>query len=589
MAFETQVQSFVRSVDTGKWREILLFLLLGAACAGVWVIFIFGQFRGISSEKAMDQAQIARELARGNGFSTKFVRPAAIAQFEQNKHVFPSTNTPDTYNAPLYPWFNSWLLRCTKSSWAMTQKDVVYTSDRVIAAIALMLFFLSVVVNYFTAKRLFDRRLALLGMGLVLLADAFWKFSVSGLPQAMMLLIFSGCTHALVRALEARREGRIAWFWLAATGAMFGLLALTHALTIWIFLGALLFLALAFWPPTKYWWMRGLKNPALLVLVVFLLFYVPWLVRTYHACGSPFGVAAYSVLFQIRGTESQVMRSLTPSFSGVGLATFRSKIQNQVVGQFGNIYGLLGQSLVAPLFFVALLHLFKNPVTSLFRWCILLMWLFALLGMAVFGFADEGTLQSNDLHLLFIPIFIFYGLAFVLVLWTRVTNERPKLNLRMINVTFLTIIFLISGFPLVNTLLSGSPLRVQWPPYVPPFIAILNKWTSENEYIASDMPWAVAWYADRKSLWLPDSIKDFLALSDYNRLGGPLAGLYLTPETGNKALISDVVKGEYKEWAPFILRNVNMRDFPLHAATALPLDNECIFYSDRPRWSEKTD
>ena len=59
--------------------------------------------------------------------------------------------------------------------------------------------------------------------------------------------------------------------------------------------------------------------------------------------------------------------------------------------------------------------------------------------------------------------------------------------------------------------------------------------------------------------------------------------------TGNRAFISEVVKGEWKEWAPFILRNVNTRDFPLRAVTALPIDNECIFYADRDRWSERTD
>jgi len=124
---------------------------------------------------------------------------------------------------------------------------------------------------------------------------------------------------------------------------------------------------------------------------------------------------------------------------------------------------------------------------------------------------------------------------------------------------------------------------------VPPFIAILNTWTSDNEIIASDMPWAVAWYANRRSLWLPETIADFIALNDYNQLGGRIVGLYLTPITGDKALLSDIVRGEYKDWSPFILRNVNAKDFPLRAVTALPIEGECIYFSDRDRWSEHTD
>jgi hypothetical protein len=133
---------------------------------------------------------------------------------------------------------------------------------------------------------------------------------------------------------------------------------------------------------------------------------------------------------------------------------------------------------------------------------------------------------------------------------------------------------------------------VQWPPYVPPFIAILNQWTTEREIIASDMPWAVAWYADRKSLWLPISIKNFIELNDYNQLNGNIVGLYLTPFTGNQPFMPTIIKGDYKEWAPFILRQVTgpaLKDFPLRAMTPLPLENECIFYSDRDRWTPRED
>ena len=61
------------------------------------------------------------------------------------------------------------------------------------------------------------------------------------------------------------------------------------------------------------------------------------------------------------------------------------------------------------------------------------------------------------------------------------------------------------------------------------------------------------------------------------------------PVTGNKSFISEIVKGEYKEWAQFIMRNVSARDFPLKYVTALPMENECVFYSDRDRWTNRED
>lgn len=574
---ETGVQTMVHAMEEGSWVSKLRFVLLLAGICAVYSIFIFAQFRGLSHWKAMDQAQVAREIASGHGFSTKFIRPAALRQFQVNKGEIPKGDVPDTYNAPLNPLVNSIFLFFTKSTWLMSPKELVYTSDRVIAAVSMLFFLLSVSVNYCTAKRLFDRRLALLGMGLILVADVFWKFSLSGLPQMLMLFIFSGCTYALVRAVEARQEGKKPVLWMVLAGLLFGLLALTHALTIWIFAGALIFVAILF---------RPLGRDAAIMLAVFLLLYSPWLVRNYNVCGSLFGLAPYSGLYQIRGTEPAIMRAMMLSFSDVNPTTFRNKIQNQAVAQLGDLFRFLGRSLVAPVFFLALLHIFKMPASAIFRWCVLLMWVMAVLGMSIFGVTgDPGELQANDLHVLFIPLMIFYGLALVLVMWTRL-----EINVRLVRIAFLVLIYLVSAIPLLNSLISPPQSRVQWPPYVPPFIAILNNWTSDEEVIASDMPWGVAWYANRKSLWLPTTINDFIALNDYNQLGGRIVGLYLTPVSGNQPFVSEIVNGEYREWSPFITRNIGtLKDFPLRAVTPLPLNGECVFYSDRDRWSLKTD
>ena len=83
-------------------------------------------------------------------------------------------------------------------------------------------------------------------------------------------------------------------------------------------------------------------------------------------------------------------------------------------------------------------------------------------------------------------------------------------------------------------ILPGSKLQIQWPPYVPPYIAILRDWMRPGEIVASDMPWAVAWYADRKSVWLPETPAALLQMSDYRELGGQVPALYLTPISGTE-------------------------------------------------------
>jgi hypothetical protein len=88
------------------------------------------------------------------------------------------------------------------------------------------------------------------------------------------------------------------------------------------------------------------------------------------------------------------------------------------------------------------------------------------------------------------------------------------------------------------------------------------------------------------------TVKDFITLNDDNLLNGRIVGLYLTPYSGNQMFLNEVVKGDYKEWSPFIMRNMSgpaLRDFPLRAVTPLPLDNECVFYADRDRWTARED
>jgi len=201
-------------------------------------------------------------------------------------------------------------------------------------------------------------------------------------------------------------------------------------------------------------------------------------------------------------------------------------------------------------------------------------------GMAVAGFDDGGSpVAANDLHLLFVPLFSAYGLAFLLVLWNRREVRIPYLR-----TVFIGLIFFVSAIPLINFRTASLKLPFWWPPYAPPAVARLNKWVEPNEIILSDMPWAVAWYANRKSFWIPEKLRDFIEIHDYARLQQPFAGLFLTPITGNAAFMGEVLKGEYKEWAPLILRSSNVPGFPFKQIRPMEIKGENVFFSDRNRW-----
>ncbi|MES2573107.1 MAG: glycosyltransferase family 39 protein, partial [Verrucomicrobiota bacterium] len=348
-------------------------------------------------------AQIAREIASGNGFSTKLIRPAAIWQFKDRKGELPKGNFPDTYHAPLNPFINSFFLRFAKNSWQMTNMDLVYICDKILVGVQLAFFFLAILVSYFTARRLFDERLAVLGSGMLLVCELFWDFSMSGLPQMLMLFLFSCAAYVMVRMSEARSEKVSALRWSLMLGALFGLLALTHAIVLFVLLGTLLFVLIAF---------RPFGRDAAVILAVSALFYIPWMVRNHQVCGNAVGIGWYSGLAYVGGSEAKIMRavSLEETLKEATPRIFTLKLRTQLMDQFARIYQMLGNVLVAPVFFLALLHLFKRPETALFRWWLLTMWLFAVFGMCVVGLEPYEPLisatmvKANDLHVLFIPL-----------------------------------------------------------------------------------------------------------------------------------------------------------------------------------------
>jgi hypothetical protein len=392
----------------------------------------------------------------------------------------------------------------------------------------------------------------------------------------LLLLLFNVVAYLFIRAVEAHYAEESAITWLAAAGAVFGLLALSNALTLWIFFGGAIFAAFFFRP-------RGWS--AIVMLAGCAIFYLPWLIRTLAVCGNPGGVAVYSILNGIHHGEWGWMRQLNFN-PGTGLlGSFRDKITSGLTGQTAHLFEYFGLSVVALIFFVSLLYPFKKTETAVIRWIILAMWGGAVLGMTLYGINEEQGVAANQLHLIFLPVMTCYGLAYLLVQWNRLA-----VNIPFARAGFIALLYLLCAMPMIfaTPWLSPSKPLLRWPPYTPPLIGVLNDWMQPEEVTASDMPWAVAWYADRRSLWLPETVNVLTDFGDYKLLGGPVNGIYLTPLSGTDNKFRDIVRGEYKDWSTVIQRTQILDKFPLKWNTvALGIDNECLFLSDHDREHEQ--
>ena len=581
-SLEERIQKTVSSLEAGElavwvWRAVFVVVAIGLSA-----FYLIHEFRGLPIGQAMDEAQIGREIIRGHGWETKFVRPLAIGELRRHGKDVKEASWKDTYNSPIPPLLDAAAIYIPiKAGWDLSKTDLVYSGDRAIACMGVIFFLASLAVLYRIALELFDRRLAAMSTGLVLVCDMMWRYSLSGLPQMFLLLLLHLNVYAILRAIRARYLNQSHIGWLAAIGLGFGMMALTHNVSIFIFVPVLVFSALFFRP-------RGFG--ALLMLVVVLAVYTPWLVRNAMVCGDFRGLAGFSGLDGIVHTEAGNMRRFAIDMGTVSGNYFAANARTNLTAQINRLVEYMGWSCVAPVALVSVLHAFKRPVTATFRWLMFVMWGSAICGMAIFGMKEEGSLAANQFYLLFVPLFICYGMAYVLVQWDRRIGlgfilpqwgERRGVH-SFLRASLIIGVFILSSIPLLGRMfLNKNAWSIEWPPYAPPYIAVLRDWYQPDEIIGSDMPWAVAWYADRRSLWLPVEREELTDLSDYRRLGGRVAALYFTPVSGTQNTLGDLIDGDYKNWTGFIVRTVVSEKNPYPFKVKLGMW-ECILYGDRP-------
>jgi len=569
MPVESTIQSALLNLEQGRlavwiWRLVIVaFALLVAA------LWLLGKFNGFASPDAMDQAQIARQLADGQGFTTLYARPLALhlmlARTGSIDHPLPEIS-----QAPLGPMINAALLHTAGST--LAPDTMVFAPEYTIAAGGLLFFAGSLLLAYRLGRRLFDLPLALLGTGLLAVMDLQWRFAFSGLPQMAMLFLFLGALLALLRALEAQDAGHRSRILLPVSLAslLLGLLTLGHGLGAWLFGGFWLFAVIVLRPR----WLVALLTP-----VLFILPLLPWAWHNWRAVRQPLGLPFFE-LQRPAGTDRLAFLADFEPLTPLGWDGLWPNTVAHFADHLAGLTSFFGGNFVAGAFFLAVLfHVFRRWPAAQFRWAVLLMWLGAAAGMTLFGV--DGPVSANQLHFLFLPVMTFYGLAFLLELWQRLGFEHLVLRR-----AFLTLLYAALAAPLLVTLLSRPPL-VNWPPYLPPLIERFGEWVEPGEALAADIPWATAWYAQRSSLLLPADVAQFEIIHGERLLDAPLVGLYLTPFSGSLPAYAGIISGRYQGWSRFILREVTVEDLRgwiLTSAINLPVDGQAIFFADRPRW-----
>src|SRR5258708_10977928 len=130
----TVVQDIIHKTEVGGGARYLKISLAVLAFLMLWVGYNWRAFKNMSTQEAMDAAQLGRNIAQGKGYTTLFVRPFSMYLLTKHNQAKPgalalsghSTDMaqikdmhPDLANAPVYPVLLAGLMKALPFQYAV--------------------------------------------------------------------------------------------------------------------------------------------------------------------------------------------------------------------------------------------------------------------------------------------------------------------------------------------------------------------------------------------------------------------------------------------------------------------------------------
>ncbi len=530
----------------------LLRLVFYAATLVMALLHVFVTFRGLSSADGMNQAQLARQIARTGSYQTLVIQPYAWAQLEAAEKKPTPLAMPETVQPPLQPLLWSVAFRFLKS-WQVydpIQGGAVFFMDRVIACFGITWYLLTIFLTHGAARRLFDEQVAAIAAIALLVCEPAWEMTVSGAPRAMLLPLFAMTFRLYAAAAGRAVENRSSLVILAMLGLVCALMVITHWMALWIVLGLLIGMA-AFLP-------RG--RAGVIVVALFpVLTLVAWGWWNTQLCGDPLGGVKALLQAQTSAvSHNSLLRDFTPSVQATQVDDLLRRLGLNWQAQLSQIYAHLGLVVPALLFFIAIIHRFrKADVASAFR-MLAVVFACVALGLGLLGLGEKD-LDDNSLYIVLMPAMTSFGSAMLVVLWSRfqISGEFMARWGAPIAALFITALPLAVNLPVLMKfgLTMGGKIPPHWPPFLPERIFLVRLLTEKNEFLISDSPAFVAWYADVPCVNLPVQRADYERMkTQAEERSAKLAGIIMTPVSAKVERITDVYTGPYSEWRDLIMR-----------------------------------
>ena len=524
-----RLQEIIHKVEQGPAYRYLAYVVGVIFFVTVAVAYDLALYRNLSTIEGMDAAQLARNLAEGKGYTTDFIRPFSIYLLRKQlgeTNALPESH-PDLANAPAYPALLASALKLMPFDYRVSSgidQFRVHAPDMWITGANQVLFLIALSLVFLIARRLFDPSVAWVSAGIVLGTELLWSFTNSGLSTMLLIVLFLAVLWTLIRIEflghnPENTHDRQILFLGALIGVFLGIGTLTRYSFGWMIIPTIAFLSTS-----------APRNRAATVatgLLITAAIVTPWLLRNYTLSGALFGTAGYALFqqsFSFQGFDLE--RSLHPDFSLIRSGEFAGKLLRNGREALSQI-PQLGGSWITALFIAGLLVPFRNLVLGRMRWFIV-----SCLGAFLFAQAlgqtelskESPLLTSENLLVIVFPAVVIYGVSLLF-------NLLEQFAVPSARVVITGIFFLLATAPLLLAFFSLHPSPVVYPPYAPPWIQTKAGYIDGNQWVVSDIPWAMAWYGDRPSVWLPlkpgsmtNSTESFYEVRQLHSV----AGLYLS-------------------------------------------------------------
>jgi hypothetical protein len=570
MSLEEKLQDLANSLEEGLGRLLIRAFLFVCLVLAIFGLYAFFRFRGLTEPAAMDNAQLARNLAAGRGFVTQCVRPSDLACLARVAGTnFPALPCPDVRHAPLFPALLAAGFKVLRPPAALPPYPGLFPPEaRVIVPLGVLLAIGTGGLIFLTGRRLFDARTGGLAMIIYFVSDAVLADAISGTPLPLMAFLATAATYAAVVGVLRKAEERPWLSWLAP-------FLLSAVLSGLAFLAgyAMVALAVALAGLAVVGFERWRWTGALVFLAIFAAVASPWLLRNKRVSGAWLGAAPRAAVSQSwLYPDDALDRTLRPNLSAARvMPAARAKLRTNLLRLSDENLRPLGGGLMLCFFLASLFARFERDEANRIRWPL-------LLGLALlFGLAALAGGDAAGLPRVFLPFVVLYGTAFLFVVMEKTCFLEAAAP-----AVLPWIAAALCALPAAIKV-AAAPAPPPYPPYFPPFIAYASRLMAPDEVMCTDIPWATAWYGNRASLLLPQTRGEFLEI--VARLPR-LNALYLTQRTANRPYVGALVSGADRSWLPLLDRRLPP-DFPLTQGIDFPPGTrDQLLLFDRVRWQE---